>query len=126
MFLTILYKLYILYKLVFSKLQEKIKEQSQISAQAFLARNPSLWIEPCSISTISSKFYYCMLLALMKPLDKPSAEQAFQPLSPFVAIRLNGLILTMTIELHKMGVCCGLNKVPLQQETPDPIKVFLL
>lgn len=78
----------------------------------FLARNPSLWVQSCTISTISFKFNYCMLLALMKHHNQPSAEQTFHPLSPSLAIRLNGLIPTMTTEAQKMGACSGLTKYP--------------
>lgn len=53
-----------------------------------------------------------MSLALMKRWDQPSTEQTFHPLSPSLAIRLNGLIQTMTTQGQKIGACYGLTKYP--------------
>lgn len=64
------------------------------------------------MSTISFRFNYCMLLALMKHRDQPSTEHTFRPPSPSLAIRLNGLIPTMTTEAQKLGACYGLTKYP--------------
>lgn len=53
-----------------------------------------------------------MSLAIMKHCNQPSTEQTFHPLSPSLAIRLNGLIQTMTTEAQKIGACYGLTKYP--------------
>lgn len=97
---------------VFAGQKKKIKEQNQIPSCPYLARNLSLWVQPCTISTISFKFNYCMLLALMKHCDLPSTEPALHPLAPSLAIRLNGLIPTVTTEAQKMGACYGLTQHP--------------
>ncbi len=86
------------------------RKDQRAESNSCLARNPSLRVQSCTISTISFKFNYCMLLALMKHHVQPSAEQTFHLLSPSPAIRLNGLIPTMTTEAQKMGACYGLTK----------------
>lgn len=53
-----------------------------------------------------------MFLSLMKQRDRPSVEPPFHPLPPSLAVRLNGLIPTMTTEAQKTGACYGLTKYP--------------
>lgn len=87
-------------------------EDQRTESNSCSARNSSLQVQSYTIWTISFKFNYCMLLALMKHCCQPSAEQSFHLLSPSLAIRLNGLIPTMTTEAEKMGACYGLTKYP--------------
>lgn len=104
---------------------EVCKKDQRAEANTCLARNPSLRVQSCTISTISFKFNYCMLLALMKHCDQPSAEQTFHP------VTLSGNQVKWPNPNNdnrgtENGCMLWPNKVPLQQETPDPVKVFLL
>lgn len=100
--------------------------KDQRAENSCLAIHSSFCVQSCTISILSFELNYCMLLALMKHRDQLLAKQIFHPLSPSSCNQVKWFNPNNDDRGTENGCMLRPNKVPLQLEPPDPVKVFLL